>query len=258
MEYQHLLDKFVSAAKRCFSEKLTGVYLHGSLAMGCFHPDVSDIDLLVVVDGDISCNEKLLFMQEVLSLNRLAPQKGIEMSVVQRSALNPFLYPTPFLLHFSPVHTGWFERDPLDYVQNMNGLDKDLGAHCTVIRQHGIVLFGEPVNSAFGDIDDQIYLDSILYDINEARETIHEYPVSTILNLCRSYAFATEKVCLSKKEGGAWALKHLPAHLHSLAREAAQCYAAGKAMHVDLNQSLAFAEEMLERIYNTVEQTKKP
>src|SRR5579872_4704845 len=31
------------------ADNLVGIYLHGSLTMGCFHPERSDIDLLVVV-----------------------------------------------------------------------------------------------------------------------------------------------------------------------------------------------------------------
>ena len=31
-------------------ENLIGIYLHGSLAMGCFHPHHSDLDMLVLVE----------------------------------------------------------------------------------------------------------------------------------------------------------------------------------------------------------------
>lgn len=33
MKFQFLLDEFVQYARQCFGETLTGVYLHGSLAL---------------------------------------------------------------------------------------------------------------------------------------------------------------------------------------------------------------------------------
>ena len=33
--------------------------------------------------------------------------KGIEMSIVTKTVCNPFVYPTPFELHFSAMHIGW-------------------------------------------------------------------------------------------------------------------------------------------------------
>ena len=54
MEYQFILDKIVNTSKQIFGEELTGIYLHGSLAMGCFHPDKSDIDLILVIKDSVS------------------------------------------------------------------------------------------------------------------------------------------------------------------------------------------------------------
>ncbi len=59
MYYQHVLDGVVTLTKRCFREQLTGIYLHGSLAMGCFQPEKSDIDLLVVIGNELSDAQKL-------------------------------------------------------------------------------------------------------------------------------------------------------------------------------------------------------
>lgn len=39
MKYQQLLNDFIDACKQIIGNELTGIYLHGSMAMGCFHPD---------------------------------------------------------------------------------------------------------------------------------------------------------------------------------------------------------------------------
>ena len=41
-DVETLLKKIVGLCREVFGEDLTGVYLHGSLAMGCFQPEKSD------------------------------------------------------------------------------------------------------------------------------------------------------------------------------------------------------------------------
>lgn len=49
MPYQELLDEIVSKSEIIFQEDLTGIYLHGSLAMGCFNPKKRDIVFLIFI-----------------------------------------------------------------------------------------------------------------------------------------------------------------------------------------------------------------
>ncbi len=39
MPTTELLNRFADASRQAFGDQLTGIYLHGSLAMGCFSPD---------------------------------------------------------------------------------------------------------------------------------------------------------------------------------------------------------------------------
>ena len=103
MEYTGLLNEITDASQQIFGEKLAGVYLHGSIAMGCFNPEKSDIDLMFVIENELTDEEKLEFMNVVVKLNESAPKKGLELSVVKREVCQPFIYPTPFELHFSGI-----------------------------------------------------------------------------------------------------------------------------------------------------------
>ena len=78
MLYQNILDEIVDKSKIIFKEDLTGIYLHGSLAMGCFNPNKSDIDLIIVIKNNMTDIQKLQFMNHVVELNKIAPSKGIE------------------------------------------------------------------------------------------------------------------------------------------------------------------------------------
>jgi len=127
--YQILLEQFVTGSKEALGHNLTGIYLHGSAVMGCFQPEKSDLDLLLVVKEEITDEEKLKFMDMVVELNKQAPAKGLELSIVKEEVCNPFVYPTPFDLHFSNAHLGRYQSNPQDYVEKMKGTDKDLAAH---------------------------------------------------------------------------------------------------------------------------------
>ena len=249
LQYQPLLDEIVKGSLRILGANLTGIYLHGSMAMGCFQPDRSDIDLIFVVKGNITDGQKLLFMNRVVEWNGQAPEKGLELSVVKEEYCRSFLYPTPYELHFSNTHLQWFHDDPADYVSRMRGTDRDLAAHFTIIRKYGIVLYGEPVDALFGQVPEEDYLDSIRYDVEGAKEEVAKNPVYVILNLCRAAAFVRDREILSKKQGGEWALENLDACLGPLISGALGCYGEGSAFRPKEEEAQNFCDIMLRMIF---------
>ena len=245
MQYQDILDKITDRSKEIFAVKLVGVYLHGSMAMGCFNPDKSDIDLIIVLEESVSDRQKLEFMQCVVECNEKAPAKGLELSIVKRKYCSPFQYPMPFELHFSPVHLGWFQNAPQNYVENMKGEDRDLAAHFTILRKYGIVLYGEPIEKVFAPVPRENFIDSIYGDIENVDQDIMEEPVYITLNVCRVLAFLKDGTYLSKEEGGKWGMAHLPAEYRSFIKKAAECYATDRHMEADENTARRFAREMI-------------
>ncbi len=248
MDYQNIINEFAVACKEIFEENLTGVYLHGSMAMGCFNPRKSDIDILVIVKDDISDEQKTQFMERVVKMNESAPKKGLEMSVVKEKYCNPFVYPTPFELHFSPMHLAWFREKPEDYVAKMKGTDKDLAAHFMITGRYGMVLCGKPVNAVFGAVPKEDYIDSIYGDIENAPKDILDDGVYMTLNLCRVLAFLRDNVCLSKEQGGRWGLERLPEKYHAMVESALNCYLTDCEYAMDEVKAKAYAEYMLEQI----------
>ncbi|MBR3494485.1 MAG: DUF4111 domain-containing protein [Clostridia bacterium] len=216
--------------------------------MGCFNPAKSDLDLIVVAERPLSDAEKRALMDSVVTLNAEAPAKGIEMSVVLREVCRPFVYPTPFELHFSVAHLAWYREDPEDYIRRMNGTDKDLAAHFTVLRARGVCLAGAPVREVFAEVPARDYLDALLYDVADAAEEIAGNPMYLTLNLARVLAWREEGLVLSKKEGGEWALRRLPAEYHPLLRNALREYAESADPVYDPALAGRYAEYMLQKI----------
>lgn len=222
-EYATALAKRISGL---FQYKLTGVYLHGSLAMDCFNPEISDIDLLIIVEDGISKDEKKalddLFLKEYRGDH--LPAKGLEVSVITRGNVRPLLYPTPFDYHFSDMHIDAIRRGDATFPAS----DPDIAAHIAVIRTRGRALIGEPIESVFAPVPHTIYMRAIYYDIQDAETDILKQPTYMILNLCRVYQFCINQSVASKKEGGEWGLQSLPVRFHPIIQKAMKAYAIGR------------------------------
>lgn len=228
MDLDLLLRTFCHNSIAILSDTLSGIYLHGSAAMGCYHPQISDVDLILVIHADLTKETKISFLDMVMELNRHAPMKGIELSIVQEKYCNPFVYPTPFELHFSPAHMDWYQNDPEDYVEKMNGTDPDLAAHFTILYHRGRRLYGKEIREAFAQVPSEDYLDSIRNDVVGAHDEILKDPMYMTLNLCRVLAFQNDGLILSKAEGGLWGLEHLPHEYHALITLALTQYQTGQ------------------------------
>jgi len=255
MMYENVILEFTEACKALLGNKLVGVYLHGSAAMGCFNPEKSDIDFIVIINSDMTRDEKTDFIRKTVELNRKAPEKGIEMSIVKREFCDPFVYPTPYELHFSSAHLGLWESSEDEYIKTLTGEDYDLAAHFTVINTYGRVLYGESVEKVFGEVPREDYTDSILYDVENAREDIFRDPIYTILNLCRVSAYLKDDLILSKKAGGKWALKTLPKKYYSLIQCALDCYTSSSDAEISTSDAFEFADFMLYDIEKEIAKT---
>lgn len=249
MDEMQLLGQIREAYQRILGANLTGIYVHGSIAFRCFRWEKSDIDFLVVTREAPSLEEKEALITTLLELDRQAPPKGFEMSVVREDVCRNFQYPTPFELHYSNAHRERCRTDLRGYCLTMNGVDRDLAAHFTVVRKVGIVLCGREIERVFGEVPVEDYLDSIRGDVENAISEIEVDPVYIILNLCRVLAFVREETVLSKEEGGEWGLEHLPQDCCPVVQRALSSYRDGGVFAVDHETDRHFAEYMRGQIF---------
>lgn len=238
--YQSVLDKITKNYIEILGVHLIGLYVHGSIAFGCFHWEKSDIDLIAVVDIELSIDTKKALIDALPLLD--LPEKGVEISFVKDSVCNPFLYPTPFLLHYSRLWEDSYQKDPMEYLNLMHGVDPDLAAHFTVLQTTGIVWYGKPVSEVFGPVSREDFLDSILRDLDNAEEGMESDPIYFILNLCRAIAYLHEGCILSKQQAGEWAVAHLSRSFTPLIKEALTCYCTSSDMYIDSGSCSLFCD----------------
>ncbi len=254
---QHLLGEFVQTFRQILGEELVGVYLHGSLAMGCFNLLSSDVDILVVVSQPLPDLMKHEIGRALLNLSAINPGNGIEMSVLTLNCLRNFQHPAPYELHFSDGNKADYAEGRVHFAKEM--FDPDLAAHMVITRARGICLFGEPIDRLFPAIPAEYYLDSILQDSNWSYANIMRGPDSGegwvpaygVLNFCRVLAFTEQGLITSKLEGGRWAVEHLPEEYAPVILAALQEYTtSGQKYIVDfklLQQFASYAKWSLDR-----------
>jgi hypothetical protein len=181
--------------------------------MGCFNPNSSDIDLLIIVKDKLTVRKKKDYIKKILEIEEKFPLCRIEFSILLEESVKNFIYPTPFELHFSRLHKERYQHNE-DYI--CDGEDPDAAAHIVVTYFRGICLFGVPIKDLFTEIDERYYLRSIVGDIAKADHYIIDNPVYYVLNLCRVLYYLEESVISSKREGGEWAIQSLPAQYSKL------------------------------------------
>lgn len=225
---------------------MIGVYLHGSLAMGCFNPATSDIDLLVVTRHKIPITTKKSLVELLLFVSG-SPQP-VEISFLDQGDLVPWRHPTPFDLHYSEDWRKSFSEDLATnrwkHLDEQPQTDPDLAAHITVMRQRGIALWGEAIQTVFPPVPREDYLASIISDLKWARERLGQDAglAYGVLNSCRVYAYHRAGRIYSKDEAAVWALSHLPPEYHHIIRSALETY------HGEYTENHTGDQKMAERL----------
>lgn len=244
MDTNQILTTVVRLFKEILKDNLVGVYLHGSLAMGCC-TNTSDIDILVVVNHPLTFSIKRHIIDGIIVLEAL-PEKGLEMSIVLKKHTRDFVYPTPFELHYSDFHQAKYLHER-DYI--CVGRDRDLAAHITVINQRGICLFGEEIHDVFGCVPRDDFLNAILFDIENVKTKILIKPVYYILNLCRILLYLKEGSVSSKLEGGKWGMENVsPNYIHIIEMSLQSYMQLNKDIRFNQQELSRFADYMMVKI----------
>ena len=218
---------------------LTGIYLHGSLAMGCFNSASSDIDLLAVTTTPLTDAQRRAVLTTLLTQSG-APHP-IEISFLHYAQITPWRHPAPYDLHFSEMHRSYYTQilDDSGALPSTDGVDIDLAAHFTVLKARGVCLYGAPISALPIAVPWADYVDSLKSDFEWSQHAGNANAIYAVLNACRILAAVTEQRVLSKAEGGRWALAKIPPQFHVLIGQAVTIYTAGA---IGTNPELAASE----------------
>jgi len=221
----------VEMLKDRLGDNLTGVYLHGSLAMGSYFPPKSDIDIIIVVYRSLEAAFAASLNRLIAEYAERRPTAGsIELSIITLETARTVPGRIPYELHYSEAVHQMVLEDRMEYGKGF--VDPDLPAHLMCVRKRGVCLYGKPVDEVFGEVDWQDFMRSVLADFDwiVADENICGSPYYCILNICRVLQLLQEdgRQVLSKYEGGSWGIRNLPEEYTALVEKALEVYSCDR------------------------------
>ncbi len=219
------LTRLTASLRAACGDALRSVVLHGSLAMGSFSVQRSDVDVLALIDGAIAYDARTALTRLLLEVS--AQPHPIEISVLNSRAIGPWTHPAPYEFHFSE---SWRER--AQAAPPPGGIDPDLSGHVFLARARGRALLGPPPAEVLPEVPEALYRKSILADGLSDEFGLpgllqSATPVYVALNACRTLAYLLDGKLRSKDEGGMWALIELPWWYSSFVAKALEALRAG-------------------------------
>jgi predicted nucleotidyltransferase len=193
---------------------LVGLYLHGSITLGCFGPR-SDIDLVAVLARPTSQERKRrlagLLLEVSAPYEPPGPPRPIELDAVRQESLRPWRYPTQLDFHYSEEYR---ERLGSGELEAWEGLEsRNFTAHAMLVRHAGKVLAGPAIDEVFPEVPWVDYVDALTYDLEWCRTRFPEVPRYGVLSVARIWATLATGMPESKATGAEWALPRLRADL---------------------------------------------
>jgi hypothetical protein len=190
------------ALARVLGPMLTGVYLHGSAALGGWSAELSDVDLLGVVAASLDRRAKRVVSARLNHPSLVCPaEAGLEMSLVTAAvAADPPRRP-PFELH---VTTG---PSPQTHLGGPGAADPDLLLHFAVCRRAGLAVAGPAPVEVFAEPPRAWLLERAAAELRWA--TRHGSFAYRVLTACRAWRYLEDDVLGSKVDGGRWARSRL-------------------------------------------------
>jgi len=250
------VNGFIELLKNALSNNLTGIYLHGSLAMDSYFPPKSDIDIIVVVNEKLKPSFAKSLNFYIAKYSNTRENIGdLEFSVITKETAKNIPPKIPYEMHYS---RGQYEKILNDeIVYDNEQYDNDLFSHLMYVKKRGICLFGQAVNEVFGDVEWKMFIASILEDLDYIlnNENIYKSPIYGVLNICRVLKLITseEREIQSKYEGGKWGIDNLPDEYKPLIEEALDIYCSNSAVNKeDKTGGLIWNKEELDRLCDYV------
>lgn len=205
-----MLHTLLTNAQTVLGDNLLGMYLDGSLALGDFDSQSSDIDFVVVTSDELATETlaALTALHDQIAASSSAWSKNLEGSYLPQAALRR--YDPNNTLHPRIVRGTGSDESRLLMTQH----DSDWVVHRHVLREHGVVITGpaphtliDPIHPddlrrAMANVAQHWYTPFLLDPVLLHHDGYHDY---TIVTLCRMLYTLRYGTVVSKLQAARWA-----------------------------------------------------
>ncbi len=202
-----IVDALLTEVKAVLGKKLIGCYLYGSSVWGDFDWEISDLDLMAALSGDI--NERELLLLEKMHADFAGEHRQwddrIEVQYISLDALKTFKWKVSTMAVISP-------GEPLHMVP----ANSDWLMNWYFVQEYGITLMGPCPETLIDPISQEEFIAAVRehalswYEHVEATRNSRPYQSYAILTMCRALYTLRFKEQVSKRRAAAWAQAELP------------------------------------------------
>ena len=204
-----LLLVLLAKIQAVLREKLVGLYLYGSLSLGDFDPQSSDIDFLVVTTEELPAEtlETLKDMHASIASSGLPYAKRLEGSYIPLAPLRRY---DPHNASHPTIGADW------EFHVAQHGSNWIIER--SIVREYGVVLWGPSPKTLIDPISSHELRAAVceqLRDFWQAQLTGPEwlqprhYQAFAVLTMCRALYTLSQGQAASKLQAAAWALQSL-------------------------------------------------
>lgn len=201
-----LLEHLRAQLHAILNEKFVGLYLYGSLITGDFVGGLSDVDLLAVLNDDLTPADfdALDHMHNTTVQNAPQWQDRLEIAYLSRNALQTFKTQSSKIGIISP-------GEPFHIID----AGREWLLNWYIVRQQGLALYGPPPTAIIPPIDLADFLQVVKEQAASWRTRVTEYDglpwqSYAIITMCRAMYATRYGEQVSKLKATTWAAQEYP------------------------------------------------
>ena len=201
-----LLEILRTQIVQALGDTLVGLYLYGSLVTGDFDHVHSDMDLLAVIDGDLTEEmfRRLDALHAAFVVDHPDWKDRVEIAYLSQQALKTFRTQASPIAVISPGEPFHFKEAGKDWLINW-----------WVVRRQGVALYGPPAQDVIDVITDAEFQTTVRAQVGEWRTYVYEMSrrksqAYAILTMCRALHAYVKGEQVSKREAADWAAGYFP------------------------------------------------
>lgn len=203
------LNECLNLLINVLDDTLLGVYLYGSALVGGLQK-YSDIDLLVVINRATTMDEKHQLTQQLLQISGLymkGTKRPIEMTLVEKRAVNPWHYPPVFDFQYGEWLRASFEAGEIEPIYSEM---PDLALINTQILLKSLTLFGAQPEQLLAPVPYSDFMRAMLLDLDRLAADLEEDTRNVLLTLARIWSTIETNKILPKPDAADWVITRLP------------------------------------------------
>lgn len=209
-ETQQQLKDSIELLKKIFGPDLLGVYLYGSALVGGLQK-YSDIDLFVVTNRPTTSEEKTKLIAKLLQISGVymkSSKPPIEITIVQKSMINPWQYPPHFDFQYGEWLRESFEKGIVER-WTTNEMH-DLAIIITQVLLKSQTLCGLQPKQLLEPVPYQDFIKAMTHDLNRLAIDLEQDTRNVLLTYARIWSTLATNTIRSKPAAADWVVNHLP------------------------------------------------